>query len=147
MRTKAAAQKFVRDFAAGEKELRERGEIPEAWEGHTPGPWRWIWNGTGGNWALVHGGENAFNLDYIRVGGPPDLPLSPDQHLVQAAPELLAERDSLRAENAKLREAAQAALFALDFDSTRTLEKYEKAYGAIRSRLRAALAPKSDAGL
>lgn len=51
---------------------------------HTPGPWRWEFVGTAGQWMLLGVGD-AF----VKVGGPPDIELSLDQVLIAMAPELL----------------------------------------------------------
>ena len=55
---------------------------------HTPGPWRWHFSGTGGRYALLAGDEYAPT--WVETGGPPRDDLSPDQMLIQAAPDLLA---------------------------------------------------------
>jgi hypothetical protein len=57
---------------------------------HTPGPWEWQFMGTAGRWCMV----NADGLGAVHLGGPPDVPLSADQRLTQASPDLL---EALRA--------------------------------------------------
>lgn len=54
----------------------------------TPGPWEWMFNGTGGQWALVHR-LSAYETKYVALGAWPDAPLTPDQLLTAAAPDLL----------------------------------------------------------
>lgn len=49
----------------------------------TPGPWRWMFQGTAGRWGLV--GVTGT----VKVDGPPDInPNAGDMALIAAAPEL-----------------------------------------------------------
>ena len=76
---------------------------PESLEfaGHTPGPWGhdcagYVSGGDANGWiATVHYGGPSVEKDEWTA----------NQNLIAAAPTLLAERDALRAENARLREA------------------------------------------
>jgi hypothetical protein len=52
----------------------------------TPGPWCWWFDTKAGKWALV----TEFTNQRVRMGGWPDSPLTPDQRLTVASPELYA---------------------------------------------------------
>lgn len=54
---------------------------------HTQKPWTWIFSG--GSWSLVHQ-RDEYHCDFVHTGGPPDVPLTADQLLIAAAPDLLA---------------------------------------------------------
>jgi hypothetical protein len=60
---------------------------------HTPGPWEWHFSGTAGRWSLSGNGGAG-----VQAGGPPDSPLSADQRLIAAAPDLYQALKTLVAE-------------------------------------------------
>lgn len=81
-------------------------------EGHTPGPWEW---------GLL---QEEGSLDVCTLHGPvvlcrywPEAPSGvnflPDANLIAAAPELLRERDELRAQRDALLEACNAMIDVL----------------------------------
>ena len=72
---------------------------------HTPGPWRWEFMGTTGQWHLMAGDR------MVEMGGSPDSPLSPDQVLAAAAPDLLAAAVAvLKGLNARIDAADETAV-------------------------------------
>jgi hypothetical protein len=86
---------------------------------YTQGPWHWTFFGTAGRWALVN-----YAGELVHVGGPPDAPLSPDQVLIAAAPEL---RDALEDAVRRLDELARLLAFGLD-DEDMEQSAYELTY-------------------
>lgn len=76
---------------------------------HTPGPWRV--NAIKGN--RIVGDETAPQFDKLQINNS-NMTVATvyrprDARLIASAPELLAERDRLRAENTRLREALRVA--------------------------------------
>jgi hypothetical protein len=70
---------------------------------HTPGPWRWQFVGTVGQWMVLDEHGNG-----LRIGGPPRDDLTADQRLIAAAPDLL--------------EAAEKAIVAWSYGNTSTTQ-------------------------
>ena len=62
-------------------------DAPTARHTPTPGPWRWFFSGNTGGYVLIAGDKNWPTV--VETGGPPRDELTPDQHLIQAAPDLL----------------------------------------------------------
>lgn len=73
----------------------------ERFAGHTPGPWRVICGRPygAGSINVVAGNEFICEVGHMQYPS-----TGPDGNLLAAAPTLLAERDALAAENARLRE-------------------------------------------
>ena len=93
---------------------------------HTPGPWDWT-DGEGDTKLVFAAGDLRFG--YVRVNG------EANARLIAAAPTQQAEIDRLRALNAELLQALEAAVKEVAFDA-----RHDQNLAPIEAKIRAAIA-------